>query len=234
MNNGKGFPTSSKSKRMLYQRSRFVFGREKLDEKELISTLVRAHSLFMEEREAVEFTVAKEMGNTIRFLIVDGRSVGLHSPMAKMPLDGKLATPMTKALGRQVGTIIGTDYKGRKVLAAYTYTVLGDQTLGLVAKVDLIDIKQPFIKANGIVLAFGTLLTIMSVWLFFKISDPILQDLQESEENYRAWSKVQIASSFGLTTIVQSLLPMNLQQNTSTTPTQVSLEPLFSTYLLST
>lgn len=162
-----------------------LWGGKKLNEQELVNTLVRAHSLFMEERESVEFTVAKEVGDTIRFLIVNGRSVGLNSPMSTMPLEGKLATPMKKALSRQVGTVIGADYKGREVLAAYTYAALGDQTIGLVAKVDIIDIKYPFIKANGIVLAFGTFLTILGVWLFFKISDPILRDIHESEENYR-------------------------------------------------
>ncbi len=162
-----------------------MWGGERIDEKALVNILVRAHSLFMKERESVEFTVAKKSGDSVRFLIVNGRAVDKSSPIAKVAFDGDLAVPMKKALLRQVGTIIGRDYKNHEVLAAYTFVQTGDQLLGLVAKVDLKAIKTPFIKASILALGFGAVLTIIGVWLFYRISDSFFQQLYQSEESYR-------------------------------------------------
>lgn len=157
----------------------------KIDEKTIVNILVRSHSLFVKEHGSMIFVVAHRVGDHIRYLSIGGKKVAPDAPLARFPMKNELAIPMKKALSMQVGTIISKDYKNQEVLAAYTYTQLDGQLLGLVAKVDIDEIKQPFMKANGVILGVGTILTLLSVWLFFKISDPILQELHKSEESYR-------------------------------------------------
>lgn len=155
------------------------------NESALVNILVRAHSLFMQKRSLVEFTVAHKEENSIAFLIVNGKKVKPEDAFATLPLNGTRAVPMRKALSKTTGTIIGKDYDNQKVLAAFTYVEIGDDTIGLVAKMDIDSLKRPFIQANVIALVLGAVLTLFCIWLFFKISDPILRNLQQSEKKYR-------------------------------------------------
>ncbi|QJB57181.1 PAS domain-containing sensor histidine kinase [Pseudodesulfovibrio sp. zrk46] len=156
-----------------------------IDEHGVIDLLVRSHSLFMEKDSKVEFIVAKREGGFISFLSLNGKAVPSDSPMAKIPFDSGLAIPMKHALLRQVGTIIADDYDTTEVLAAYNYVTLRNTTLGIVAKVDLEEVKAPFMEANIIVLGVGSFLTLIGVWLFLRISEPIIRALQQSEQQYR-------------------------------------------------
>lgn len=155
------------------------------DEKGVVDLLVRSHSLFMKERATIEFTVAEEAGESIKFLIVNGQKVQQESPMYAVSKSAGLVEPMKRALKRETGTIIGKDYSNIEVLAAYTYVSMDSINLGLVAKVDINDLKAPFIRANLIILGVGAFLTLLCVWLFFKVSDPIVLELQRSEQQFR-------------------------------------------------
>ena len=60
--------------------------------------------------------------------------------------ESKFAEPMRRALSGESGTMIGLDYKGVTVLAAYQpISVLN---MGLVFKVDISEVRAPFIKAT--------------------------------------------------------------------------------------
>lgn len=162
-----------------------LWARNGLKEVDIVNVLGRAHSLFMEGDSPVEFTVAKRVDDCVEFLIVDGQIVDVDSPVKRILYTDQLAVPMKKALSQQVGSVIGLDYKQREVLAAYNSLHIGDVVLGMVAKMDMVDIQYPFIRANFIVLGVGSLLTVLGVILFFRVSDPIIRDVKESEKKYR-------------------------------------------------
>jgi PAS domain S-box-containing protein len=90
---------------------------------------------------------------------------------------------MRRALSGQSGTTIGLDYRGVTVLAAHEPVSILD--LGIVAKIDLVEIRAPFLKAAAIVAVIATVLIALGTVLFFRVGNPIIRRIQESEEKFR-------------------------------------------------
>lgn len=125
-----------------------------------IEVLQEANKSFKGVGRTGEFTLAMRQGEEITYFIsqrlagTPGRDLSLfHS---------NLSQPMQRALSGNEGIMTGQDYRGETVLAAYEY-IAGLQ-LGLVTKVDLAEIRAPFVRAailsfgSGLLLvAFGTL-----------------------------------------------------------------------------
>ena len=85
---------------------------------------------------------------------------------------------MRLALSGKSGTIIGLDYRGEKVLAAHE--PVAELNIGIVAKIDLSEIRAPFVKAAFISGFFALVIIMLGVNLFFKITNPILNRLQDT------------------------------------------------------
>jgi PAS domain S-box-containing protein len=79
--------------------------------------------------------------------------------------------------------MIGTDYGGETVLAAYEPVALPD--LGLVAKMDLTEIRQRFTQATLPLLLIGIIGVLGASALFFHITEPVLKRLRDSEVRFR-------------------------------------------------
>lgn len=108
-----------------------------------------------------EFVIGRRSGDQIDFLLPQRRGIGVPRPV---PLESHLAEPMRLALAGRSGTIIDLDYRDVVVLAAYT--PIRNLNVGLVAKIDLEEIRRPYIRAgilSGILilvlLAFGATLS---------------------------------------------------------------------------
>jgi hypothetical protein len=82
-----------------------------------LSQIIDAHDKYQGFGETGEFTLSKKEDDHIVFLL-SHRHFDLQNPKP-VPFDSKLAQPMRLALSGQSGTIIGLDYRGEKVLAAY-------------------------------------------------------------------------------------------------------------------
>lgn len=77
---------------------------------------------------------------------------------------------MRRALSGQSGTVISLDYRGEKVLAAHE--PVGELNLGIVAKVDLAEIRAPFIRAMLLSGLVAVVLIMLGAGLFFRITNP--------------------------------------------------------------
>jgi len=141
-----------------------------------------AHASYSGFGDTGEFTLARRDGDDIAFLLRHRHS-HLDTP-APVPYQSYLAEPMRRALSGQSGTVVGPDYRGATVLAAYEPVAILD--LGIVAKIDLAEIRAPFLKAFGIVTALAITLIAIGTVLFYRVSNPMLRAIQESEERYRA------------------------------------------------
>ena len=124
--------------------------------------------------ETGEFTLANSEGNEVHFLLhlrhtTDGKT-------NKILINSKLAEPMQRALAGESGTMIGNDYRGELVLAAYE--PLKDIRGGLVAKLDMREIRQPFQIAGIIAMGFAAIIVLSISLLFLRVSNPIIQDLE--------------------------------------------------------
>jgi PAS domain S-box-containing protein len=81
------------------------------------------------------------------------------------------------------GVVEGIDYRGESVLAAYEpVEVLG---LGIVAKIDLAEIRAPFIRIGWLVGSGALVLVLVGTALFMRLANPLMRHLEESEKRYR-------------------------------------------------
>ncbi|MBT3266506.1 PAS domain S-box protein [Candidatus Poribacteria bacterium] len=141
----------------------------------------QAHMRFEGFGQTGEFTLAKREADQIAFLL-DHRHGGLASP-APVGFSSSLAEPMRRALLGQSGTVVGPDYRGETVLAAYE--PVGALDLGVVAKIDLAEVRSPFVRAGVWSAAVGLLLTLFGAAAFQRIGQPLMQAIEENERRYR-------------------------------------------------
>jgi signal transduction histidine kinase len=135
-------------------------------------------------RASGEFTLARRQGDSFVYRIRD-RATPLDEPLT-LSLEaepGARGEPMRLALAGDRGTVVGLDYRGVKVLAAYQPLPL--LTGGIVAKIDLAEIRAPFLRAGLAVASLGLILVILGTTLFFRVSEPMLRKLRSDERRYR-------------------------------------------------
>jgi hypothetical protein len=138
-----------------------------------------AHSRYRRFGKTGEFTLSTKENDQIVFLL-NHRHYDLNNPKP-VPWDSSLAEPMRLALSGQSGTVVGLDYRGVKVLAAYE--PVAELNLGIVSKIDLSEIRAPFIKA-GFLSGFIAILVIMlGAGIFVKITNPIIKKLHATVAN---------------------------------------------------
>ena len=150
-------------------------------QKPTLQQIKNAHSQFDGFGQTGEFALARLSGATIEF-VLRHRDDDLDKPLT-IPFAGNWAQPMRLALQNQSGTIIGLDYRGHSVLAAYEPVKL--LNLGLVVKIDLAEIRAPFIRTGILSLAVGLLIILLASRLLFRIARPIGQHIEEQAETFR-------------------------------------------------
>jgi PAS domain S-box-containing protein len=136
---------------------------------------------FRELGRTGEVTIARKNGDQIEFLL--NRRYQNEQPLQSIPFASPLAEPSRRALRGGSGTLIGLDYRGKKVLAAYTY--VRAVNVGIVAKIDFSEIRAPFFRAIMISGAVALLAIVFGAALFFRVTNPIVLRLAESERKYR-------------------------------------------------
>ncbi len=105
-----------------------------------------AHAHYRGFGKTGEFVMARRDGDRIVFLW-EQRRFGLEKPQP-VPWNAAPAEPMRRALMQMSGVVIGLDYRGVTVLAAYEpVALLG---VGIVAKIDMSEIRDPFIEAAAV------------------------------------------------------------------------------------
>ena len=139
-----------------------------------------------------EFTLAKREGEAIVFVL--DRRHGNLNPAEPVPFASDLAEPMRRALSRKSGTLIGLDYRGVTVLAAHEPVAVLD--MGMVAKIDLAEIRQPFIRAGGVVTAIVLILMVAGTLSIVRVSNPMIHNLRASERRFDALARVSPVGVF--------------------------------------
>lgn len=139
-----------------------------------LSQIVDAHERYQGVGETGGFALARLKGDNVVFLIKHR----LSDPTVPrpVPLGSDLAEPMQRALRGQSGSMVGFDYRGEVVLAAYE--PVAELNLGVVAKIDVAEIRAPFFRAGGVAFGLAMVLIAVGVMLFFRISNPIVRRLR--------------------------------------------------------
>jgi PAS domain S-box-containing protein len=130
-----------------------------------------------------EFVIAQQTDKNINYLLTIGSQLDIENTNTEHGL------PMKLALQGKNGFVIGEDYKGENVFAAYTFVpTLG---WGIVAKIPAWEVNQPYHKAIIIAVIVAFLLILLSIFLFVRIADPLMQIIVDSEKKFKTY----IASS---------------------------------------
>ena len=146
-----------------------------------------------------EFVIARQNNNEIQFVLSLRHS---QTPkLQTIPFNGLWAEPMRRALSGKSGVMTGLDYRGVEVLAAHEPVSILD--LGLVGKMDISEIRRPFVITS--LVAFGTTILIIFIAsrLFFRVSRPIEHIIDKQAETFRTLAEtaqegIILASTSGI------------------------------------
>ena len=144
-----------------------------------LTQITTAHRRYKGFGRTGEFTLADRRGNQIVFLL-RRRHYDLSTPKP-VPFHGvgsDVALPMQLALRDSSGVVTGPDYRGKEVLAAHE--PVADLNWGIVAKIDLAEVRAPFVRAGSIALLVTLLLASFAAWVSLRVSTPIVEHLEES------------------------------------------------------
>ncbi|OIQ02202.1 MAG: hypothetical protein COZ02_10485 [Zetaproteobacteria bacterium CG_4_10_14_0_8_um_filter_59_127] len=140
-----------------------------------------AHRNFHGFGETGEFTLARREGDPIVFLLSHRHHDTVH--LHPVAFDGAEAIPMQHALKGESGSIIGRDYRGENVLAAYE--PVREMGLGIVAKIDMKEIRAPFIRAAYTTSDIALLLILLGSQAFRRITAGTARRVEHSEKLFR-------------------------------------------------
>jgi signal transduction histidine kinase len=146
-----------------------------------LSQFIDAHKKFEGFGDTGEFLLAREEERKIVF-ILSHRHSNLMIPQS-LALDSPLGIPLRLALEGKSGTMVGPDYRNEAVLAAYEPIKI--LNLGLVAKIDLREIRSPFYQAALMTLGVASAVISIGIFLFWRLSNPMVQEITASREQLR-------------------------------------------------
>ena len=117
-----------------------------------------------------------EFQSEFRFVEAGARKV--------VPFNTDRAAPMRRALSGERGWMIGPDYRGETVLAAFE--PIPHLDLGLVAKLDIEEVNAPFRRAAMIALGIAILIVLVGGALILRIVRPIVSRIERIQERFRS------------------------------------------------
>lgn len=139
-----------------------------------LSQIVDAHEKFPGFGETGEFVLARREGDQIVWLLRH-RHEDVEAPKPT-PFDSGLAEPMCRALNGESGTIVGLDYRGVEVLAAYEF--VRGVNWGVVAKIDMAEIRRPLRRAGAMVSGIALVAVGIGVASIVRITSPLIQRIE--------------------------------------------------------
>jgi diguanylate cyclase (GGDEF)-like protein/PAS domain S-box-containing protein len=150
----------------------------------VVAQLADAHYVHGGLGNSGELVIARREKGKLRYLLTNG----------EVPADPpQKNTPMHLALTGQSGTLIADDYRGHTVLAAYRPVPALD--IGLVVKMDMAEIRAPFVKAAELATGAVLLLALAGVLVFRRFTSPLISVIEHKERRYRTLFEL---SPFGI------------------------------------
>jgi PAS domain S-box-containing protein len=143
-----------------------------------IDQVIDAHEHYRGFGKTGEFTIARREGDFIVFLFRHGHDQ-VDVP-GSIPFTSDLAEPMRRALNGLSGAVIGLDYRGATVLAAHE--PINELNLGIVAKIDLAEIRAPFTRAAQSAALIAVAAVMIGVILVIRVGKPVINRLEAHAE----------------------------------------------------
>ncbi|MGK0291482.1 MAG: PAS domain S-box-containing protein [bacterium] len=154
----------------------------------ILNQIIDAHKHYKGFGTTGEFTLAKREGKQIIFLLKH-RYDGLKKTKSVL-FNSERAKPMRYALSGKSGTLISFDYQGEAVLSVYEPVKI--LNWGIVAKINLSEIRAPFLKATIISIGVAIVLVIIAAFLFYLLSETVAKQLEKN--NLQLQEEIKIRS----------------------------------------
>ena len=129
--------------------------------------------------ETGEVVYARLEGDRIRFFPALGID---DEAIVSVSVDSHLAEPMHRAVQGLTGTMIGLDYRGERVIAAYH--PVGGRAVGVVVKVDLAEVRGYLRRANAISIPASIGLLALGIVAFALTGRPLQRRAMRSERRF--------------------------------------------------
>jgi PAS domain S-box-containing protein len=143
-----------------------------------LAQLTDAQRRFAGFGETGEFALARrDFGEIVFLQRLRHSDSDVPDPIA---WDSELAEPMRRALRGEAGTLVGLDYRGARVLAAYQ--PLPSLRWGVVAKIDVAEVRAPFIRAGLLALGIALLLVGAGAAFVQRLLAPVMRRMDQMTE----------------------------------------------------
>jgi hypothetical protein len=156
-----------------------------------LQQIINSHNNYKVFGKTGEFVLAYKKDDRI-VSVFSHRKEAFKTP-DDIPLfsDDKIGEPIRLAVTGNSGSMIGYDYHGRKVLAAYE--PVKDLGMGIVSKIDMSEIRAPFIKAGMMSGGIGLVFIGIGATLYLVIINPMIRKMNENiAELENAMAKVKL------------------------------------------
>ncbi|MDA3907996.1 MAG: diguanylate cyclase, partial [Sulfurimonas sp.] len=171
-----------------------------------LKNLMYAHKQFFGFGKTGEYTLGELNKGNIHFLLRHR-----HNEVDNMNTvsieESNLAEPMRRALKGQSGAFIGLDYRSATVLAAYT--PIKSLGWGLVAKIDLAEVRAPYIKETLYALVGSILIIIIGSIAIIRFIEPLIKEIEFSRQYNRTLFN-ESPIGLALTDLKGNLLDVNI------------------------
>ena len=139
-----------------------------------IGEILRIHNTHASFGQTGEYVIGQREVGLITFLL-PYRFPG-RANRKPVQFGSNLAQPMHRALEGRSGWMVGRDYGGVEVLAAYAPLEVAG--LGLVAKIDVSELRAPFLRAGAITAFGGLVILLLGAIVFRRIGMPLIDNLE--------------------------------------------------------
>jgi len=144
----------------------------------ILMQLQDAQARFEGFGETGEFALALREGDDILFLL-EGRAGPTQVPV-RVPWASDRAVAMRLALEGRSGTVVAPDHRGRMVLAAYH--PVPELGWGVVAKLDVAEVRAPFVRAGFAAAGIASLLILVGVGFLWRLTVPLLEKIERRQD----------------------------------------------------
>ena len=151
-------------------------GEYHFNETEIINHLKRVRRNDVSIGRNGEITFVKIENDSVRFLIYDTAKNCNYALLKNLPV----TAPMFLALHGKSGYLKGIDTRGTRVFASYAY--VEKLNWGIIAKIPTSEINMPFISASILVLILSTILISICIFIFIRITNPLIDKVIENEQ----------------------------------------------------
>jgi signal transduction histidine kinase len=157
-----------------------------------LGQVIDAHEQFEGFGRTGEFTLARRRGDEIVWLLRHRhQDSAIPEPT---PFDSQLAEPMRRALNGESGSVVRLDYRGATVLAAYEE--IRGLNWGVVAKIDIEEIREPFLLTGSIVAGIAILTIAVGVAFVVGVTSPLLGRIERRSRDLKeAHARARVQSS---------------------------------------